>query len=362
MPSLKIHYVRSLCVAVEQSFRIATIAALVFAASASAQTASNAPSANSNPAGRQFATDSRRVRAHDPSTIIKDKDRYWVFHTGRGVMSYYSTNLVNWLPGPRVFTDPPEWVSSEVPENRNSHFWAPDIIHLNGEYHLYYSVSSFGKNHSVIALATNPALDPDDPSFKWSDRGVVMRSFSTNRFNAIDPALIQDKDGKVWMSFGSFWSGIKMIELDPKTGKRIAPDSALYSLARTSEIEAPFIHRHGDAYYLFVNWGICCRGVNSTYEIRVGKSDRITGPYVDADGKDLADGGGTLVLKTADQFIGPGHAGIFVENGTHWFGCHYYDGSRRGAPTFSLHPLQWVDGWPRVQFTAPSASVESANP
>ncbi len=324
---------------------------LLALASALAQPATNSAGAETNSFRDRFRFphDPRKPRAHDPSTIVKCKDRYWVFHTGVGVSSYSSTNLVDWELGPRVFRAAPDWVAAAVPENRNSHFWAPDVIEMNGQFFLYYSVSSFGKNTSAIALATNPTLDSADPDFKWTDRGIVVRSFSTNDFNAIDPAVMRDSDGRLWMSFGSFWSGIKLIELDPRTGLRIAAESPMHSLARTAEIEAPFIHQHDGAYYLFLNWGICCRGTNSTYEIRVGRSDRITGPYRDANNVDMLAGGGTLVINSHSPFIGPGHAGIFSENGTNWFSCHFYDGERRGTPTMSLHELTWENGWPKVK-------------
>ena len=230
------------------------------------------------------------------------------------------------------------------------YFWAPDIIQLNGRYLLYYSVSSFGKNTSAIALVTNSTLDPEDPKFGWADEGVVVQSRATNEFNAIDPAVFQDRDGSAWMSFGSFWSGIKLIQLDPQTGKRIAPESPLYSLAHHDSIEAPFIYRHEGRYYLFVNWGICCRGTNSTYEIRMGRADSVTGPYVDRDGKDLLAGGGTKLLGTEDVFIGPGHPGIWRENGKHWFSFHFYNGAQRGMSTYAIRPLSWdAQGWPEVQ-------------
>src|SRR5688572_26736323 len=198
-------------------------------------------------------------RVHDPSTIVKCKDEYWLFSTGAGINSWRSKDLQNWQAGPRVFTNLPAWRTNAVPGNRG-HLWAPDLIHLTNRYLLYYSVSTFGKNTSAIGLATNPTLDPDDPGFAWTDQGIVVQSHSTNNFNAIDPAVTLDADGKLWLSFGSFWSGLKLIQLDPATGKRSAPDSPIYSLARQDAIEAPFIHRHSDHYYLFINWGICCRG------------------------------------------------------------------------------------------------------
>lgn len=293
---------------------------------------------------------SRGVRSHDPSTIVKCKDEYWTFYTGRGVQSYRSKNLVKWEAGPRVFTNAPTWTSNAVPENRNMHYWAPDIIHLRDRYLLYYSVSSFGKNRSAIGLATNPTLDPGDPKFQWTDHGIVVQSANTNDFNTIDPAVTQDVDGNLWLSFGSFWNGIKLIQLNPQTGKRITPDSPMYSLAHTEAIEAPFIYRHDGQYYLFVNWGICCKGTNSTYEIRVGRSGKISGPYLDKDGKDLLTGGGTELMRTDGPFIGPGHAGILAEGGKYWFSFHFYDGLRRGLSTFGIRPLRWMaDGWPSVE-------------
>ncbi|HHY85937.1 MAG TPA: arabinan endo-1,5-alpha-L-arabinosidase [Verrucomicrobia bacterium] len=290
---------------------------------------------------------SRGMRVHDPSTIVKCKDEYWIFHTGRGVSTYRSKDLVQWTRGPRIFTNAPAWVAEAVPENRGMSCWAPDVIQVDGQYFVYYSVSSFGRNTSAIALVTNPTLDPDDPDYKWTDHGIVVQSKSSDDYNAIDPALFRDDDGRLWMSFGSFWSGIKLIELDPKTGKRV-PDSKMYSLAHFDSIEAPFICKHDGKYYLFVNWGMCCRGLRSTYNIRIGRSDTITGPYLDKDGKDMLLGGGTLFLGTEGKFIGPGHAGIYSEGGTNWFGMHFYDGTRpNGDSTLAIRTLSWgADGWP----------------
>jgi arabinan endo-1,5-alpha-L-arabinosidase len=169
-------------------------------------------------------------------------------------------------------------------------------------------------------------------------------------YNAIDPALFRDAGGNLWMSFGSYWSGIKLIQLDPATGKRTAPDSPVHALAHADSIEASFLHRHGDRYYLYVNWGFCCRGTNSTYEIRVGRSDKVTGPYLDMEGRDMLLSGGTKLLGTEGAMIGPGHASIFSENGRSWFGFHFYDGTRRGASTYALRPMRWAaDGWPGVE-------------
>jgi arabinan endo-1,5-alpha-L-arabinosidase len=292
------------------------------------------------------------ISTHDPSTIVKCKDEYWVFATGRGIVSGHSTNLVHWSPGPPVFTSAPAWATNAIPGS-HGRFWAPDVIHLGNRYLLYYAVSTWGKNTSAIGLATTPTLDPADPAYAWTDLGPVIKTVATNDFNAIDPAIMLAPDGKLWLAFGSFWTGIKIVELDPATGKRIAPDSPIYSLAHHDKIEASYIYYHDGWYYLFVNWGQCCRGTRSTYNIRVGRCRKITGPFLDKQGTDLLHDGGTLVVGTAGTFIGPGHAGIISAGGKDWFSCHFYDGAHGGKPMLAVIPLQWdAEGWPQV--TAPN--------
>jgi len=286
---------------------------------------------------------------HDPSTIVKCKDVYWLFATGRGIVSRRSEDLVHWRNGPPVFASPPAWTAEAVPGNRGR-YWAPDVIRLGDRYLLYYSVSTWGKNTSAIGLAVNATLDPSDPNFQWTDHGIVIQTGSSDDFNAIDPAVTRSPDGRLWLAFGSFWTGIKLIELDPASGKRISPDSPIHQLASHESIEAPMIcHRHG-YYYLLVNWGLCARGVESTYNIRVGRSARITGPYLDKQGVNMLHDGGSLLLGTEGKFIGPGHAGIVSEGGRDWLSYHYYDGDRRGVPTLGMRRLQWdADGWPKLQ-------------
>jgi arabinan endo-1,5-alpha-L-arabinosidase len=293
-------------------------------------------------------------RAHDPSTIVACNGEYWCFSTGSGVRTHRSRDLLNWQPGPRALDPLADWTRNYP--LRDDRLWAPDVIRAaDGRYLLYYSASSFGKNTSAIGVAHNATLDPNDAAYRWVDHGVVIASTADDDFNAIDPAVTRDDaDGKLWMSFGSFWSGIKLIELDPRTGLRVAPDSRVYALAHAKEIEAPFIHRRGDAYFLFVNFGLCCRGVKSTYEIRVGRAEKITGPYVDRDGKDLRAGGGTLVLGSRGAQIGPGHAGIVTDaRGREWLSFHFYDATQNGRPVLGLRLLTWdKEGWPVVSAEA----------
>jgi arabinan endo-1,5-alpha-L-arabinosidase len=325
------------------SFALPVMVLLATVGGASAQT--NA-TGDSSPPRRRFERDEQRV--HDPSTITRCNDKYWVFSTGPGITSRYSTNLINWNSGPNIFTNPPAWTTDTVPGNRG-YFWAPDVVHLTNGYFVYYSVSTWGKRNSAIGLTTTPTLDPADPKYRWTDRGIVFRTTETNDYNAIDPSVMLDKDGRLWMAFGSYWSGIKLIELDAETGLRKEPNSPIYSLAHSAAIEAACLAKHDDQYYLFVNWGQCCRGTNSTYEIRVGGSAAVTGPYLDRGGKDMLQGGGSIFLASAGRRIGPGHAAILIDGGKPFVSFHYYNAEESGRPRLEIAPLRWTsDGWPEA--------------
>src|ERR1051326_2180024 len=294
---------------------------------------------------------SRGITTRDPSSIVKCKEDYWVFYTGRGVPSYHSKDLVKWERGPAVFNAAPEWIAKIVPENRNLLYWAPDIIKLGDRYLLYYSVSSFGKMTSAIGLAINSTLDPDDPSYHWIDQGFVVRTQEGDGYNAIDPSVFSDSDGSLWLTFGSYWSGIKLIQLDAKTGKRIAPDSKMFSIAHNKSIEASYLCKHDNYYYLLVNWGSCCNGPRSTYNIRIGRSRAVSGPYLDKAGADMLKGGGSLFLATTNgPLIGPGHAGTLIAQGKNWFTSDFEGDLRmNGRATLAIMPLRWNgDGWPEA--------------
>ncbi|MEA3188755.1 MAG: hypothetical protein QOD99_2585 [Chthoniobacter sp.] len=265
-----------------------------------------------------------------------------------GVGSRCSSDLVHWKMGPQVFPEPPAWITTVAADNKG-YFWAPDVIHLGDRYLLYYSVSTFGKKTSAIALAVNSTLDPGDPTYHWEDYGIIVQTTERDDFNAIDPCVTTDASGKLWLALGSYWSGIKLIELDPATGLRLLPAANVYSLAKHGSIEAAYIYSHTGFYYLFVNWGQCCRGIESTYNIRVGRSKEITGPYLDRAGIDMRRDGGSTFLESDGPFIGPGHAGIFSEGGKDWLSYHYYDARNRGRGTLNVVPLEWgADGWPKA--------------
>ena len=286
------------------------------------------------------------IQAHDPSSIVRCGDDFWLFSTGPGLKSHVSRDLVEWKPGPPVVPESPAWAREAVPGARG-YFWAPDVIKVGGRYFLYYSVSTFGSQDSAIGLVTADSLEPKGGKTAWKDEGPVVRSKRGDSFNAIDPSAFRDTDGKLWLAFGSYWTGIKLVELDPRTGRRAAPEAAPVSLAMAREIEAAFLTRHGGFHYLFVNWGQCCKGLNSTYEIRVGRSEKITGPYLDRAGVKMEAGGGTLVLGSAGDRIGPGHASLVETPRGLRLAFHYYDRANHGRATLGMVPFAWgAEGWP----------------
>jgi len=178
-----------------------------------------------------------------------------------------------------------------------------------------------------------------------------VRTQDGDGYNAIDPSVFHDRDGSLWMTFGSYWTGIKLIQLDPQTGKRMAPDSKPFSIAYNESIEASYLCRQDDYYYLFVNWGSCCQGPKSTYNIRIGRSKSVTGPYLDKEGVDLLHSGGSLFLSTTNgPLIGPGHAGTLNAQGKNWFTSDFEGDVRMdGKATLAIMPLRWdADGWPEA--------------
>ena len=284
---------------------------------------------------------------HDP-TIVRDGDTFYCFSTDAGIAIHTSPDLIHWSLAGRVFDHKLDWWLRINP--KVGHLWAPDLAKLNGRWHLYYCVSNFGRNDSAIGLATLPTLDPKSPDYAWKDEGIVVESVpGRDDWNAIDPNITFDLQGKPWLAWGSFWGGLQLQRLDPKTGKLLAdsPRTVIAARPGNAAIEAPFIHAHGGHYFLFVSYDQCCKGVKSTYHIRVGRSTSITGPYVDREGKPMLEGHATVVLQSENPAFGPGHCMVLADTGKTYLVHHYYDGRAKGARTLQIRELTWdAQGWP----------------
>ena len=287
-------------------------------------------------------------RAHDPSIAEEDGVCY-VFTTGRRISLLASDDgLANWHRVGTAFDEAPAWTSERIPGSRD-YYWAPAILRFGGRWHLYYSVSTFGRNRSAIGLATRATLDPDAPEH-WVDQGVVVESRPGDNYNAIDPDLILDEDGRPWLAFGSFWGGIQIVPLDPETGKPGRGAEITTIAARPDggdAIEAPCLVRREGFYYLFASFDRCCQGVESTYNIRVGRSESILGPYVDREGRSMLEGGGTMVKSGDDRWPGPGHNAVLHQDDRDWLVYHAYDAKDDGIPRLRIEALRWdMAGWP----------------
>ena len=286
------------------------------------------------------------LAAHDPS-MIRQRNTWYVFSTGGGLQIRTSTDLIHWRLSGMVFAKIPSWIIRA--EGNITDLWAPDISYARGVYHLYYAASQFGKNTSVIGLATNKTLDPRSPQYRWVDQGLVIKTTQTDNFNAIDPNFSYDAHHVPWLALGSFWSGLKLHRLDPVTFKLSTVDTTLYSIAQRpfpDAIEAPSITYHKGYYYLFASIDFCCQGSNSTYKIVYGRSKSITGPYVSQDGTPMTSGGYTLLLQSYGNVRGPGGQTAYIDGCRTLLIHHYYDASANGAVKFQIRQILWTrTGW-----------------
>lgn len=285
---------------------------------------------------------------HDPA-IVKDRTTYYVFSTGilrdaQDPGGIYVRRSTGTLAGPWESMGEipvPEWTL----EYGHSHLWAPNVVRHGGTYYLYYAASSFGKNTSAIGVASTRT--PGDPD-SWVDHGPVVTSEQgVHDYNAIDPHVFK-AEGTWWIAFGSHWTGVKLQELVSFTDTT----GPVYDIADRgvppNAVEAPTIFKRGPYYYLLTSWDRCCAGTDSTYKVAVGRSESVTGPYVDRDGVALLAGGGTVILESHGDQIGPGGQDIHVEFGRHYLLHHYYDGSADGVVRMQIREMTWDDGWPVV--------------
>lgn len=287
--------------------------------------------------------------AHDPALWAGCTGQPWfVYATGDGRFGggtppiFRSTNGgQTWQNVGTMWNAKPAWTTQQIQGVDN--LWAPEI-HFDaaqGLYYLYYSASTFGSQRSAIGVATSPTLDPAAPGYGWTDRGAVLQSYEGNAYNAIDPNIIVDASGRHWMVFGSWWQGIHIVELDWPSGKPKAGATPIRLATKSGGIEGPAMMRHDGYYYLFTSIGTCCAGANSTYKITVGRSTSPTGPFLDASGVDMRNGGGTVLLGAYGTNVAAG--GQSLHRG--FIAYHAYGSN--GGFALDIEQIQWNSaGWP----------------
>lgn len=279
---------------------------------------------------------------HDPTVVKTPSGTYLAAHTGTNVQLKTSTDRTAWRNAGAVFPGGAPWTTPYTGGDTN--LWAPDISYRNGQYYLYYSASSFGSSKSAIFLATSTT----GASGSWTNQGLVIESTTSSNYNCIDPNLVVDAQGRWWLTFGSFWSGIKIVAINPSTGKR--SDSNIVSLASRPDadgaIEAPVITRRGNYYYLWVSFDRCCASASSTYRTMVGRSTSVTGPYTDRSGRAMLSGGGTEILAGHGSIHGPGHPAVLTDTDADVLMYHYY--ANNGAAYLGINLIRYESDWPVI--------------
>jgi arabinan endo-1,5-alpha-L-arabinosidase len=271
-------------------------------------------------ASTAFALDGR-VGIHDPSTVIQCDGKYYTWGTGGN---------------PLVSDDGWTWRQGTGALRSGA---APDVIHIGDRYFMYIS---------GVTMISSKSLNPESPDYKWEDGGTIARSEGVGDVNPIDPAAFLDPtDGRLWLTYGSYVGYTRLVELDPKTGKRLHPDEDPLNVS--INMEATCMIYHNGWYYLLGTHGSCCQGSSSGYNIRVGRSRKVTGPFIDNMGVPLVEGGGKLFCDSEGRWIGPGHFGLLAsdDEAVQKFSMHYEaDLDRGGASVLDIRPILWQDDWP----------------
>jgi arabinan endo-1,5-alpha-L-arabinosidase len=270
-----------------------------------------------------------QIGIHDPSTIAVCNGKFYTYGTGGS--SLVSDDGWTWRRG--------------APLPRRG--LAPDVIHIGDRYYVYVAANIGAQPKAAVNMIWTKTLDPDSPDYKWEEGGVVASSDGVEDSNAIDPGVFLDpNDGRLWLVYGSYFGYIRLVELDPKTGKRLNSNDTPRNLA--INCEASDMIYHDGWYYLLATHGSCCRGADSGYNIRMGRARKVTGPFLDHEGIDMIQGGGKLLAGSASRMIGPGHFGLIdLGDGVQRFSLHYEaDLDRGGASVLDIRPLLWKDGWP----------------
>ena len=319
----------------------------------------------------EFTGDTSPV--HDPS-IIRQDSTYYLFSTdasstqGGFIPIRCSTDKIAWSACGYVFATLPSWISGAVPQA--TEIWAPDVSYFNSSYHVYYAVSSFGSNVSAIGLATNATLDSTDPNYNWVDQGLILQSSTSDNFNAIDPNILIDAGGSVWLTYGSFWSGIYQQQIDPASGQ-IQSGSATYHLAERASnvpndpIEGSSLIYENGFYYLFVSWDYCCEAnpAQSDYKIVVGRGTSPNGPFTDESGVDMATGGGTILLQGDAMWAGPGGQTAYVDpTDGDLIVFHALLLSQNGLDYLFVRSLTWTNDWPVIESSTDPGSETDLHP
>lgn len=306
-------------------------------------------------AGQALAADwyakETRWAGHDPD-IIRYEDGYALATTDNHMLMQFSEDALNWKNGDPAMPEFSKWLYKYAPNMID--IWAPDIHYVGGEYRMYYCGSEMGIRSSGMGFMASKEIDPTKPGYGWTDQGEVIHTVKSDSYNAIDAAVLKDNDGKVWMAFGSWGTGIHILELDEKTGK-VKDGAKMQNIANRggAGVEGASLIEHNGKYFLFTAWDNCCKKgadlENNSYKTTVGRSNRIDGGYVDRSGKALLNGGGTILLSRYGRYYGPAGGEAFQDVNRQRFVNHYYDKNDGGNSYIQVRDIVWTeDNWPEL--------------
>lgn len=296
----------------------------------------------------------------DPS-VIHVNGTWYIFITDNGAWSgslpiLCSQDTTSWKQCGSVFPQMPSWIRAKLPGISN--LWAPDISYFNGEYHVYYTASLANTESTLVGLATNTTLDPSDPNYHWVDRGMVLESRPGDQINVLDPNILTNSDGRIWLSYGSYWGGIAQREIDPASGMlKDASAQQINLAARPSvahhPIEGSSQLYHNGYYYLFVSIDFCCNTnlATNNYKMAVGRSTDPHGPFLAQDGTPMLDGGSTVIV-TGDgtKWMGVGGGTVYDDpaSGNTDIVFHAQAMNQGGVASLWFKQISWVNDWPVV--------------
>ncbi|MCF7926990.1 MAG: family 43 glycosylhydrolase [Candidatus Izimaplasma sp.] len=325
-----------------------TALSLVLLVSCSNTETEEEPMTYTNPVLEPVFADPTVIKADDGYFYAYATEDFFNYDTGtRTVAIFRSKDLVNWEDMGNAFETKPEWKSFGF-------IWAPDIQFFNGQYYLYYSMSVWGDANPGIGVAT--ASTPVGP---FEDQGKLFDSEEIGVPNSIDPFVYTTESNTKWMFWGSF-HGIYAIQLSEDGLSTVGEKVHIAGNA----FEASYVIQKDNYYYLFLSSGSCCDGANSSYQVKVGRSTSLLGPYQDRLGRNLKYSSGSLVLGDGDTYVGNGHNTMAIDdNGDFWLLYHGINKEEPYLPNGAtrrpllIDKIVWDnDGWPQIKNFRPSES------
>ncbi len=274
--------------------------------------------------------------------IIKYNGLYYNINMTAGMMVKRSSNLKAWKNCTWVFDGVPSWIRAKL--GNSAAIWAPGFYTVGNKLCIYYCASTLGSQNSLIGL-----VYAESPTGPFTDMGIVIESKAGDPYNCIDPNIFVDDDGKTYLVFGSYWEGIFMRRIDPETGLLDESETKLWHLAKgEGGLEAPYLVKHGDYYYLFVARGIL--GQNESYHLAVGRSKSLFGPYLDKSGNPMREGNSSALTENKSQIEGVAHAQPFLDSDGQWYLiAEAWPDDTDLSNNIYLHISKMVwseDGWP----------------